>query len=297
MSSGTGRPGIVGVALSFRPAGLRAHRQEGQEIDLGRRRNPCAGWRCLAHRLFPRCLAPAIPDIGYFLGAWHRRSPSRLFLRAPSCVRKYGKVTALDSDGGTVLEYLQKWVEPAVLSQIVGALIGAFIAIGLWWAERHRLEREREAEEVQRNKRFRLTLRSALNRLRNELDLFILQCTTTRTEILSKESAGMDGYDGHWKSVASLFDRFPINIPNTLEFSELHILYLSDVEADQLSLTKGMIQDLFIDIRTLKQNAVESFPADSLCDALAEIEKSASAVTEKLCEFDMGLQAERGLAR
>jgi len=189
-----------------------------------------------------------------------------------------------------MLDYLWRWTDPNALSQVVGALIGAGIAIGLWRAERHRIEAEKRVEERKRNERFKATLRSAVARLKRELDFFLLQCKATRSEIEAKAER-LSASQDHSSSVSNLLERCPINIPNSFEFSEMHVLALNENSTELMSGLKDSLQELFVEIRSIKAQVGQSSDGvESLLEGLANAADQGAKSIALIEELDRSLQ-------
>lgn len=179
-------------------------------------------------------------------------------------------------------------MDPNALSQIVGALIGAGIAISLWYAERRRIENEKKTDELRRCERFRATLRSAVSRLKKELEVFVLQCHATRSEIEAKSEIHSSD-ENYSKSVTSFLERFPVNIPSSFEFSEIQVVALSENATELISEVKDSLQDMFVETRTLRALAGKPEGFEILLESLRNAAKYGAKSINLISELDRSL--------
>jgi hypothetical protein len=179
------------------------------------------------------------------------------------------------------MTYLDRWVDPNALAQLVGALVGAAIAISLWFAEKRRQENLRRQMEAERDRRFRLTLRSAVSRLKQDIENFNLQRRATQNELEAKvENCSLTKQDSA-SSITSFLDRFRINVPNTFEFSEIHVLALDTNTLDALSTAKDALQELFGEIRLLRKTNITGDQGEIL-DSFGELHERVKNVIEQI---------------
>ncbi|MFD2184227.1 hypothetical protein [Rhodoplanes azumiensis] len=186
-----------------------------------------------------------------------------------------------------MLEYLRRWADPQALSQVVGALIGAAIAISLWFAERRRVEEEKKNEELSRARRFRAVLKSGLGRMKNEVESFVLQCRATSIGVETKIVAPGEEHLDCSREVIEMLERFPINIPSSFKISEDHVFWLDHNMLDVVSELKGILQEMFIERRRLKEIA-NKYDFSHLTESLGAVRDLASKAIgpiEKLQEM------------